>query len=34
MAHGWTVRGDIKDENIKKNVQLAIELCNKYFKKF
>ena len=34
MTHGWTVRGDINDEKVKRDVQSAIELCDQYFNKF
>ncbi len=34
MVHGWTVRGDVKDENVKRDVEKAIHLCTDYFAKF
>ena len=34
MAHGWTVRGDISDPEVKRDVSEAIKLCRKYFQKF
>jgi hypothetical protein len=34
MIHGWTVRGDIHDKHVKRDVTEAIVLCEKYFAKF
>lgn len=34
MVHGWTVRGDVKDEKVKRDVEKAIHLCKDYFSKF
>jgi hypothetical protein len=31
MAHGWTVRGEISDAEVKRDVSEAIKLCRKYF---
>lgn len=33
MIHGWSIRGDYSDAIIKRDVDLAIELYNKFFKK-
>jgi len=34
MKHGWTTRGDMSDENIKRDVHLAISEGKEHFKKF
>ena len=34
MVHGWTVRGDITDEKVKRDTSDAIMRCRKYFDKF
>lgn len=34
MIHGWTVRGDVNDEKVKRDVEKAIHLCKEYFAKF
>ena len=34
MFHGWTTRGDISDEKVKRDVTEAINLCKDYFAKF
>lgn len=33
MVHGWTVRGDITDEKVKRDTSDAIMRCRKYFDK-
>ena len=32
MIHGWSIRGDYSDATIKRDVDLAIDLYNKFFK--
>ena len=32
MAHGWTVRGDIKDEKIARDVDLAFNYADDFIK--
>jgi hypothetical protein len=34
MIHGWTTRGDINDEKVKRDIEKSIELCKQYFDKF
>ena len=34
MIHGFTVRGDINDEQVKRDVEKSIHLCKDYFAKF
>lgn len=33
MAHGWTTRGDVSDDKIRRDVKLAIDEALKFFKK-
>lgn len=34
MAHGWVVRGDLAQENVKRDAQLALEHARKYLDSF
>lgn len=34
MAHGWVVRGDLKDEKVSRDFHKAIHQAHDYFKKF
>ena len=32
MSHGWTVRGDLTQENVKKDVEKALTEATEFFK--
>ena len=34
MKHGWTVRGDLAMEGVKRDVAKAVELAVQHFKKY
>ena len=34
MVHGWTTRGDMKDEKVNRDVKKAIQLALDFFKKY
>jgi hypothetical protein len=34
MIHGWTVRGDRKDEKVHRDVEKALQMSDSYFSKF
>ncbi len=34
MIHGWTVRGDVADEKVRRDIEKSINLCKDYFAKF
>ena len=34
MAHGWTIRGDISKEEVKRDVAKAIQLAVEHFEKY
>lgn len=34
MQHGWVIRGDLKEANVKRDVEKTIKMSDEYFKRF